>query len=66
METRFKKVRKLIILFVAFGSPKQEIWISENLKNLPVKIAIGVGGSFDFYKRKKYQELLSLFKKHRA
>jgi len=39
--------KKVDILFVAFGSPKQEIWISENLKNLPVKTAIGVGGAFD-------------------
>lgn len=36
------------LLFVAFGSPKQEFWIAENLKNLPVKAAIGVGGAFDF------------------
>lgn len=36
------------ILFVAFGSPKQEIWIAENLEKLPVRIAIGVGGAFDF------------------
>lgn len=37
------------ILFVAFGSPKQEIWISRNLKKLKsVKLAIGVGGAFDF------------------
>ncbi len=36
------------ILFVAFGSPKQEIWIAENLSRLPVKVAIGVGGAFDF------------------
>lgn len=35
------------ILFVAFGSPKQEYWIAENLEKLPVKVAIGVGGSFD-------------------
>ncbi|MEK7559489.1 MAG: WecB/TagA/CpsF family glycosyltransferase [Patescibacteria group bacterium] len=40
--------KKLDILFVAFGSPKQEIWISENLKSLPVKVTIGVGGAFDF------------------
>lgn len=39
---------KADMLFVAFGSPKQEIWIAENLKKLPVKVAIGVGGSFDF------------------
>jgi len=36
------------ILFVAFGSPKQELWISKNLENLPVKVVIGVGGAFDF------------------
>jgi len=36
------------ILFVAFGAPKQEFWISENLPKIPVKIAIGVGGAFDY------------------
>lgn len=36
------------ILFVAFGAPKQEFWISENLDKIPVKIAIGVGGAFDY------------------
>jgi N-acetylglucosaminyldiphosphoundecaprenol N-acetyl-beta-D-mannosaminyltransferase len=40
--------KKVDLLFVAFGSPKQEIWISENLEKLPAKIVIGVGGSFDF------------------
>jgi len=36
------------ILFVAFGAPKQEFWINENLGKIPVKIAIGVGGAFDY------------------
>lgn len=37
------------ILFVAFGMGKQEKWIYENLNKMPgVKIAMGVGGSFDF------------------
>jgi len=36
------------LLFVAFGSPKQELWIAKNLEKLPVKVAIGVGGAFDF------------------
>jgi N-acetylglucosaminyldiphosphoundecaprenol N-acetyl-beta-D-mannosaminyltransferase len=36
------------ILFVAFGAPKQEFWINENLEKIPVKIAIGVGGAFDY------------------
>jgi N-acetylglucosaminyldiphosphoundecaprenol N-acetyl-beta-D-mannosaminyltransferase len=37
------------ILFVAFGAPKQELWIERNLKKLKtVQCAIGVGGTFDF------------------
>lgn len=37
------------ILFVAFGQVKQEKWIAENISNLPsVKVAMGVGGAFDF------------------
>ncbi len=37
------------ILFVAFGQIKQECWIAENLSKLPrVRIAMGVGGAFDF------------------
>ncbi len=36
------------ILFVAFGSPKQEKWIYENLDKLPIRVAMGVGGAFDF------------------
>jgi len=35
------------ILFVALGAPKQEFWIHAHRKKLPVKVAIGVGGSFD-------------------
>lgn len=36
------------ILFVAFGFPKQEEWIEDNLPKLPVRVAIGVGGAFDY------------------
>lgn len=39
---------KTDIMFVAFGHPKQEIWIYENLPKLPVKVAMGVGGAFDY------------------
>lgn len=42
------KFPKTDILFVAFGSPKQELWIAKNLSKLPVRVAIGVGGAFDF------------------
>lgn len=38
------------ILFVALGSPKQELWIKRNMPNLPdVMVYQGVGGSFDVY-----------------
>jgi N-acetylglucosaminyldiphosphoundecaprenol N-acetyl-beta-D-mannosaminyltransferase len=36
------------ILFVAFGFPKQEEWIYENLPKINVRLAMGVGGSFDY------------------
>jgi N-acetylglucosaminyldiphosphoundecaprenol N-acetyl-beta-D-mannosaminyltransferase len=35
------------ILFVAMGSPKQEYWIRDNMKELKVPLFMGVGGSFD-------------------
>ena len=35
-------------LFVAYGAPKQDLWIAENLKDLNVTIACGVGGSLDY------------------
>lgn len=38
------------MLFVALGSPKQELWIKRNLANLPnVLVFQGVGGSFDVF-----------------
>ncbi len=37
------------VLFVAYGAPAQELWISKNLSKLNnVSLAIGVGGAFDF------------------
>ncbi len=38
---------KADILFVAFGSPKQENWIKRNMDKLNVNIFMGVGGSYD-------------------
>jgi N-acetylglucosaminyldiphosphoundecaprenol N-acetyl-beta-D-mannosaminyltransferase len=38
------------MLFVALGSPKQELWIRRNLQKLPdVQVFQGVGGSFDVF-----------------
>lgn len=36
------------LLFVAFGHPKQDFWIHTHRADLPAKVAIGVGGAFDF------------------
>lgn len=54
-EDREKEIVQIInttpanMLFVAFGAPKQELWIARNLRKLQkVKVAIGVGGAFDF------------------
>jgi len=37
------------LLFVAFGMGKQEKFIYDNWSRLKVKLAIGVGGSFDYH-----------------
>jgi N-acetylglucosaminyldiphosphoundecaprenol N-acetyl-beta-D-mannosaminyltransferase len=35
------------ILLVAFGNPKQELWIDRNRERLHVSVSIGIGGSLD-------------------
>ncbi len=40
------------ILFVAFGVPMQEIWISEHKKYIKSNLILGVGGLFDFFSGK--------------
>jgi N-acetylglucosaminyldiphosphoundecaprenol N-acetyl-beta-D-mannosaminyltransferase len=37
------------VLFVAMGSPKQELWIREHMNQLNAKVYQGVGGSFDVF-----------------
>ena len=37
------------LVLVAFGAPKQDLWIHKHLPGTGVKVAIGVGGLFDFY-----------------
>lgn len=36
------------LLLVAYGHPKQERWIARNRHRLPVAVAVGVGGAFDY------------------
>jgi len=37
------------VLLVAFGAPRQDKWIHSHLGETGVKVAMGVGGLFDFY-----------------
>lgn len=38
------------VMFVAFGHPKQEMWIARHLRDFPsVRTIIGVGGTFDYW-----------------
>ena len=41
--------KRIDILFVAFGFPRQEEWIRANLPHIPVTVAVGVGGAFDIF-----------------
>jgi N-acetylglucosaminyldiphosphoundecaprenol N-acetyl-beta-D-mannosaminyltransferase len=36
------------VLMVAFGAPKQDLWIARTANRLKIPLAIGVGGTFDF------------------
>jgi len=36
------------LLFVAYGAPKQDLWLDRNLARTGATVGIGVGGSFDF------------------
>ncbi len=41
------------VVLVAFGHPRQEAWIVRNLHDMPsVKIAVGVGGTLDYWSGK--------------
>jgi N-acetylglucosaminyldiphosphoundecaprenol N-acetyl-beta-D-mannosaminyltransferase len=35
-------------LFVAYGAPRQDLWIRRNLERLGVPVCMGVGGALDF------------------
>lgn len=43
------KIPQTDLLFVCFGQPKQEKWIDKNLEDIPVKVAMGVGGALDYF-----------------
>jgi N-acetylglucosaminyldiphosphoundecaprenol N-acetyl-beta-D-mannosaminyltransferase len=39
---------KADVVLVAFGAPRQEMWIAEHRETLDASVAMGVGGLFDF------------------
>ncbi|WP_446899845.1 WecB/TagA/CpsF family glycosyltransferase [Clostridium sp. LBM24168] len=43
------QIKKPYAIFIAMGSPRQDIFISENIRKLPCTIFMGVGGSFDVF-----------------
>lgn len=45
---RIVRVSKPQLVFVAFGSPAQEIWIYKNKRLLSGRVCMGVGGAFDY------------------
>lgn len=36
------------VLLVAYGAPRQDLWIARNRARLSVPVSVGVGGAFDF------------------
>jgi N-acetylglucosaminyldiphosphoundecaprenol N-acetyl-beta-D-mannosaminyltransferase len=40
------------VLLVALGVPRQEKWIAQHLPQLGCRVALGVGGLFDFYSQR--------------
>jgi len=36
------------MLFVAFGAPRQDLWIGQHRRELGVPVCVGVGGTFNF------------------
>ena len=53
-DTDWPQIRQLLVaaqvdlLFVAYGHPRQDIWIHQHREELPVAVALGIGGAFDF------------------
>ncbi|MDX1931568.1 MAG: WecB/TagA/CpsF family glycosyltransferase [Capsulimonadales bacterium] len=41
------------LVLVAFGAPRQDLWVAKHLTDLGAPVAMGVGGLFDFYSGNK-------------
>lgn len=47
-EWKPQSTQEVDILFIAFGFPKQELWMYDHRDKLKVKVMMGVGGAFDY------------------
>ena len=45
--------KKVDLLWVALGGPRQEIWMHQYLGRIPVPVMFGVGAAFDFHTEKQ-------------
>ena len=49
MLCRELKDKKVDLLWVALGGPRQEKWMQKHLGRIPVSVMLGVGAAFDFH-----------------
>ena len=51
-------VNKPNLVFVAFGSPDQELWIERHKKKFKNSVIMGVGGGFDYHSKRSKGHLI--------
>jgi N-acetylglucosaminyldiphosphoundecaprenol N-acetyl-beta-D-mannosaminyltransferase len=49
IRARVAEVAPVDVLLVAYGAPKQELWLDRNLAHLGIPVGIGVGGVFNYF-----------------
>lgn len=55
LETDFRRIGRIDVLFVAYGMGKQEFWIDRFREKLDIGLYIGVGGAFDYIAGEKFR-----------
>lgn len=48
MREAIRQAGRVDVLLVAYGAPKQELWLDRNLAGLGIPVGIGVGGVFNY------------------
>ena len=48
MRSAIRAAGRVDVLLVAYGAPKQELWLDRNLRELQIPVGIGVGGVFNY------------------